>query len=56
MVGTLAEAVSGRHLPRWETVADYVTACEGDPALWRPRWEQLRRERGFERALFREQE
>ena len=38
----LAEAAGGRHLPRWETVDDFVRACGGDPAIWRPRWEQAR--------------
>lgn len=39
---TLAEAAGGRHLPRWDTVADYVRACEADPEPWRARWEAVR--------------
>ncbi|GLZ51713.1 hypothetical protein Acsp07_13300 [Actinomycetospora sp. NBRC 106378] len=41
---TLAEAVGGRHLPRWDTVVDFVRACDGDPAEWRPLWERVRTE------------
>lgn len=41
---TLAEAVGGRHLPRWDTVVDFVRACDGDPAEWRARWERVRAE------------
>ncbi|MDL5159582.1 helix-turn-helix domain-containing protein [Actinomycetospora termitidis] len=38
----LADASAGRHLPRWETVEDYVRACDADPAPWRARWDALR--------------
>ncbi|WP_433802788.1 helix-turn-helix domain-containing protein [Actinomycetospora sp. CA-084318] len=38
----LADASAGRHLPRWETVEDYVRACDADPAPWRVRWDALR--------------
>ncbi|MEJ2866527.1 helix-turn-helix transcriptional regulator [Actinomycetospora sp. OC33-EN08] len=38
----LADASAGRHLPRWETVEDYVRACDADPEPWRARWEALR--------------
>jgi hypothetical protein len=42
----LADASAGRHLPRWETVEDFVKACDADPEPWRPRWEALRAELG----------
>jgi len=38
----LADAVGGRHLARWETVEDFVQACEADPRPWRTRWEEVR--------------
>ncbi len=38
----LSEAVGGDHLPTWETVAAFVTACGSDPMLWRNRWEKTR--------------
>ncbi|GAA4855302.1 hypothetical protein GCM10023201_56910 [Actinomycetospora corticicola] len=38
----LADASAGRHLPRWETVEDYVRACDADPEPWRARWDGLR--------------
>ncbi|MDN3356338.1 helix-turn-helix transcriptional regulator [Actinomadura sp. DC4] len=38
----LAEAAGGDHLPTWETVAAFVTACDGDPNAWRERWEWTR--------------
>lgn len=38
----LTQAAGGDHLATWETVAAYVRACGADPALWRPRWEQVR--------------
>ncbi|HEY3259981.1 MAG TPA: helix-turn-helix transcriptional regulator, partial [Pseudonocardiaceae bacterium] len=37
----LSEAAGGDHLPTWETVEAYVTACGADPTLWRLRWEQV---------------
>lgn len=41
----LAEAVGGDHLPAWETVVAFVTACGGNPNEWRTRWEQTREAR-----------
>lgn len=38
----LAEAAGGDHLPTWETVAAFVTACKGDVPAWRGKWEQVR--------------
>jgi transcriptional regulator with XRE-family HTH domain len=38
----LAEAAGGDHLPTWETVEAFVTACDTDPAAWLPRWEQAK--------------
>ncbi|MDT7744368.1 MAG: hypothetical protein QOE59_3446 [Actinomycetota bacterium] len=38
----LADAAGGQHLPRWETVEDFVRACEADPAPWHDRWLALR--------------
>src|ERR1700712_739081 len=38
----LADASAGQHLPRWETVEDFVRACEGDPAAFYDRWFALR--------------
>ncbi len=38
----LADAASGQHLPRWETVEDFVRACDADPAPWHERWLALR--------------
>ena len=37
----LAEAAGGDHLPTWETVEAYVTACGADPLPWRLRWEEV---------------
>jgi hypothetical protein len=37
----LAEAAGGDHLPTWETVEAFVTACGADPASWRARWEAV---------------
>ena len=37
----LSEAAGGDHLPTWETVEAYVTACGADTAPWRLRWEQV---------------
>ena len=42
----LADASAGQHLPRWETVEDFVRACDGDPGPWRERWAALRAELG----------
>jgi len=42
----LAEAAGGDHLPTWETVAAFVTACRGDPDTWRVKWEQVRDDLG----------
>jgi len=41
----MTEAVGGDHLPSWETVAAFVSACNGKPNEWRPRWERAREER-----------
>ncbi len=38
----LADAAGGQHLPRWETVEDFVRACDADPAPWHDRWLTLR--------------
>jgi hypothetical protein len=38
----LADAAGGQHLPRWETVEDFVRACDADPAPWHQRWLALR--------------
>jgi hypothetical protein len=38
----MAEAVGGDHLPSWETLAAFVTACGGKPNEWRSKWEQVR--------------
>jgi hypothetical protein len=38
----LADAAGGQHLPRWETVEDFVRACDADPAPWHDRWLALR--------------
>lgn len=38
----LADAAGGQHLPRWETVEDFVRACDADPAAWHDRWLALR--------------
>ncbi|MFC5061705.1 helix-turn-helix domain-containing protein [Actinomycetospora atypica] len=46
----LADASAGQHLPRWETVEDFVRACDGDPAPWRERWTALRAELGSSSA------
>jgi hypothetical protein len=37
----LAEAAGGDHLPTWETVEAYLSACGEDPDPWLPRWERL---------------
>jgi Helix-turn-helix domain len=38
----LTEAAGGDHIPTWDTVRAYVTACGGDPDAWLGRWEELR--------------
>ena len=38
----LAEAAGGDHLPTWETVVAFVTACKGNAQIWREKWEQVR--------------
>jgi hypothetical protein len=38
----LAEAAGGDHLPTWETVHAFVTACGADPTDWLPRWEKVK--------------
>jgi hypothetical protein len=38
----LADAAGGQHLPRWETVEDFVRGCDADPAPWHDRWLALR--------------
>jgi hypothetical protein len=38
----LTEAAGGDHIPTWDTVKAYVTACSGDPDAWLGRWEELR--------------
>ncbi|MEO3778033.1 FxSxx-COOH system tetratricopeptide repeat protein [Micromonospora sp. B11E3] len=38
----LADAAGGARLPKWETVAAYVSCCGGDPAYFRRAWAQLR--------------
>ena len=38
----LADAVGGRHLARWETVEDFVRACDGDPRAWREAWSRAK--------------
>jgi len=41
----ITEAVGGDHLPSWETVVAFVSACDADPNAWRVRWEQARETR-----------
>ncbi|MDG9673880.1 NBR1-Ig-like domain-containing protein [Micromonospora sp. DH14] len=36
---TLHEAASGTRFPSWETVREFVRACEADEVQWRRRWE-----------------
>ena len=38
----LSEAAGGDHLPTWETVEAFLTACAQDPADWLSRWEAVR--------------
>jgi Ig-like domain from next to BRCA1 gene/Helix-turn-helix domain len=37
---TLHEAAQGHRLPSWATTAEFVKACDADPAEFRERWEQ----------------
>jgi len=37
---TLHEAAQGHRLPSWATTAEFVKACDADPADFRERWEQ----------------
>ncbi|MFI7401659.1 hypothetical protein ACIBW9_14500 [Streptomyces sp. NPDC049541] len=41
---TLSQAAAGERLPALPVVEAYVRACGGDPATWRPRWQEARRE------------
>ncbi len=36
---TLHEAAAGTRFPSWETVREFVRACEADEVQWRCRWE-----------------
>ena len=38
---SFSEAVKGRSLPSWDTVAAFVTVCGAEPSDWMDRWEQL---------------
>ena len=38
----LAEAAGGDHLPTWETVEAFVTACGADPSTWYQAWEEAK--------------
>ncbi|MEU8421484.1 NBR1-Ig-like domain-containing protein [Micromonospora sp. NPDC048835] len=40
---TLHEAAAGTRFPSWETVREFVRACEADEAQWRSRWEAAQR-------------
>jgi tetratricopeptide (TPR) repeat protein/transcriptional regulator with XRE-family HTH domain len=42
---TLSDALSGRRVPRLETVLAIVRACGADPQPWRQRWAELKRDR-----------
>ncbi|MCX5055712.1 hypothetical protein OG895_19875 [Streptomyces sp. NBC_00201] len=41
---TLSQAAAGERLPSLAVVEAYVRACGGDPAAWRPRWQEAERE------------
>lgn len=41
---TLARAASGYTMPSLDVTLAYVSACDGDPADWRRRWESARHE------------
>lgn len=38
---TLHDAVRGNRLPSWETVEQFVIACEEDPQKWKAEWANL---------------
>ncbi|MEW2429312.1 NBR1-Ig-like domain-containing protein [Micromonospora sp. NPDC047644] len=40
---TLHEAAAGTRFPSWETVREFVRACDADEAQWRRRWEDAQR-------------
>ncbi|RZT79269.1 helix-turn-helix protein [Micromonospora violae] len=40
---TLHEAAAGTRFPSWETVREFVRACEADEVQWRCRWEDAQR-------------
>ena len=40
----LAEAAGGDHLPTWDTVQAFVTACRGDVVRWRIKWEEAKQQ------------
>ncbi|MCG5445812.1 hypothetical protein NIE79_004335 [Micromonospora sp. NIE79] len=40
---TLHEAAAGTRFPSWETVREFVRACEADEVQWRRRWEEAQR-------------
>lgn len=40
---TLHEAAAGTRFPSWETVREFVRACEADEAQWRRRWQDAQR-------------
>ncbi|MEU8255703.1 NBR1-Ig-like domain-containing protein [Micromonospora inaquosa] len=40
---TLHEAAAGTRFPSWETVREFVRACEADEVQWRRRWEDAQR-------------
>ncbi|MEU4531246.1 NBR1-Ig-like domain-containing protein [Micromonospora ureilytica] len=40
---TLHEAAAGTRFPSWETVREFVRACEADEMQWRRRWEEAHR-------------
>lgn len=40
---TLHEAAAGTRFPSWETVREFVRACEADEVQWRHRWEDAQR-------------
>ncbi|WP_433309099.1 NBR1-Ig-like domain-containing protein [Micromonospora sp. CA-269861] len=42
---TLHEAAAGTRFPSWETVREFVRACEADEVQWRRRWEDAQRPR-----------